>query len=162
MKKIELVAVALCFVVVASLGCGKADTGVETETMAAAEIVVENVTEEAGEGRHDVVYVCNCGPECDCGSISTEAGNCSCGSELAAAHVVKVDGHDAMMCTCGGECDCEISAEDHTKCSCGADLRSVSLEGSGLYFCNCGGSCTCNHVSAEAGNCSCGMELKSV
>jgi hypothetical protein len=127
--------------------------------VAAAEPAVETVVDEVAEVRHDVVYACNCGPECDCGSISTEPGNCSCGSELAATHVVMVDGNDAKLCTCGGECDCEISAEDETKCSCGSDLKTVSLEGSGLYFCNCGGSCTCNFVSAEAGTCACGMEL---
>jgi hypothetical protein len=128
------------------LGCSK------TEPVAETDMVIETapaVEETESAERHDVVYACNCGSECDCGSISNEAGNCSCGSEMAAAHVVKVDGHDARLCTCADGCDCEIDAEDE------------SLEGSGLYFCNCGGSCTCNFVSSEPGNCACGMELIS-
>ena len=80
---------------------------------------------------------------------------------MAAAHMVKVDGHDAKLCTCSEGCECEIDSADETKCSCGADLKTVSLEGKGLYFCNCGGSCTCNFVSAEPGTCACGMELIS-
>lgn len=154
MKKNVLLMV-VCVAMIGILGCA------ETEPVAEPVVETEAVVEEVAAERHDVVYVCNCGPECDCGSIGTEAGTCSCGSELVAAHVVKVDGHDAKLCTCAEGCDCEINAEDETKCSCGSDLRTVSLEGSGLYFCNCGGSCTCNYVSAEPGNCDCGMELVS-
>lgn len=159
MKRTYVMMLAICIVAIGVSGCSKTEPVAETETVEVAEAVVESVVEEVPAARHDVVYACNCGPECDCGSIGTEAGNCSCGSELVATHVVKVDGNDAKLCTCGNDCDCEIDAEDETKCSCGSDLRTVSLEGSGLYFCNCGGSCTCNFISAEAGNCACGMEL---
>jgi len=158
MKKIVLLLV-VSVAMIGLLSCSKAEqvaeTGVAVETEAAVE---EAVTTE----RHDVVYVCNCGPECDCGAISTEAGTCDCGTELVAAHLVKVDGYDAKLCTCDEGCDCEIDATDETKCSCGVDLRTVSLEGSGLYFCNCGGSCTCNTFSASPGKCHCGMALKKV
>ena len=157
MKKSAVLTLVLCVSIVAVLGCSKAEQVAET-VVVETEAVVE---ETAPEARHDVVYACNCGPECACGSVSTEPGTCTCGSELAAAHVVKVDGHDAKLCTCGEACDCEINAEDETKCSCGADIKTVSLEGSGLYFCNCGGSCTCNFVSAEPGKCACGMDLIS-
>ena len=159
MKKSYVMTLALCVVMIGVIGCSRTEPVTETETVAVVETVAEITTEEAPAERHDVVYACNCGPECDCGSLSTEPGNCSCGSELAATHVVKVDGNDAKLCTCGNECDFEISSEGDTKCSCGSDLRTVSLEGSGLYFCNCGGSCTCNFISAEAGSCACGMEL---
>lgn len=153
-KNILLLVVGLA--VIGFLSCSKTEQVAETEVavMAGAE-----VDESTAAERHDVLYVCNCGPECDCGSVSTGAGTCTCGTELAAAHVVKVDGHDAKLCTHGADCSCEIDAEDETKCSCGGDLKTVSLEGSGLYFCNCGGSCTCNYVSAEPGTCACGMEL---
>lgn len=158
MKKSHVLMLVVCVAMIGVLGCSKTETVAETEMAVDTAPVVEET--ESAE-RHDVVYACNCGPECDCGSISSEAGNCSCGSELAAAHVVKVDGHDAKLCTCADGCDCEIDAEDETKCACGADLKTVSLEDSGLYFCNCGGSCTCNFVSAEPGKCACGMELIS-
>jgi hypothetical protein len=157
MKKGIVILVA-CLAMIAVLGCSKTEEATQTEVVIEQEPVAE---ETMAEVRHDLVYACNCGPECDCGSISTEAGACSCGSEMAAAHLIEVDGHDAKICTCGGDCDCEINAEDDTKCACGADVKTVSLEGKGLYFCNCGGSCTCNYVSAEPGNCACGMELIS-
>jgi hypothetical protein len=156
MKKALLILI-VCGAVIGVLGCSKSAPVAETETVPEPAPAEETVAAE----RHDLVYVCSCGPECDCGAISTEAGACGCGSEMAAGHVVKVDGHDAQICTCGESCDCEIDAADASKCSCGADLKTVSLEGKGLYFCNCGGSCTCNHVSAEPGNCACGMELIS-
>jgi hypothetical protein len=156
-KKIVLLMV-VCVAMVAVLGCSKTEPVAETEMMVETEAVAADI---APAERHDIVYACNCGPECDCGSISTEPGNCSCGSELAAAHVLKVDGHDAKLCMMGPDCSCDIDAEDDTRCTCPGDVKTVSLDGSGLYFCNCGGSCTCNYVSAEPGNCACGMELIS-
>jgi hypothetical protein len=30
-------------------------------------------------------YVCNCGPKCDCDTISQKAGKCPCGTEMKAA-----------------------------------------------------------------------------
>jgi len=161
MKKSGLMMLITCCVMVAVIGCNRSETAVEAGTEAAAGVAVAEVATDDAEAavRHDVVYACNCGPDCTCGSVSTEAGPCSCGSEMAATHVVKVEGHDALLCTCSGDCTCEIDAEDETKCACGKELKRVSLEGSGLYFCNCGGSCTCNFISAEPGKCSCGMEL---
>ena len=146
----------VCVALVVALGCSKPAPVVETETI--AEPAAESTVETA-EARHDVVYVCGCGPDCNCGSISTEPGNCDCGTALVWAHVVKVEGNDALLCTCAEGCDCTIDASDDTKCSCGNEVRRASLEGSGLWFCNCGGSCTCNHVSSEPGVCGCGMDL---
>jgi hypothetical protein len=158
MKRISIVLFAL--VAVVSLGCGQAPAE-------KAEPVEEAVVEQAPapaeepvvEARHDQVYTCACGPDCDCGAISMEAGNCGCGTEMVQAHLLKVDGNTASLCSCAGDCTCELNAEDPTKCSCGSDVKQVSLEGKGLYYCNCGGSCTCNHISAEAGKCGCGMDL---
>ena len=110
--------------------------------------------------RHDVVYVCGCGPDCPCNTVKAEPGTCSCGKPLVWGHVVKVEGDVALVCACAEGCTCKIDANDPTKCGCGKDLRRVSLKGTGLYFCNCGGSCTCNHISATPGKCGCGMELK--
>lgn len=155
MKKFLL---ALIIVVVGlALGCG----GAPSETPAPAEDVVEQApaAEPVVEARHDLVYVCSCGPECDCGAVSLEPGTCDCGSELVQAHLLKVDGNVATLCTCGADCTCALDPEDPTKCGCGSPVKQVSLEGKGLYYCNCGGSCTCNFVAAEAGKCSCGMDL---
>lgn len=161
MKNWNVAMLFVCCALIATVSCSKPEPAVEAEADAAMETVAAEVVLEDAEDavRHDMLYVCNCGPECECGSVSTEAGTCTCGSELAAAHMVKVEGNEALLCTCGDDCDCEINAEDETKCGCGKDIRRVSLEGTGIYYCNCGGSCTCNFVSDEPGNCSCGMEL---
>jgi hypothetical protein len=115
---------------------------------------------EGEAARHDVVYMCGCGPDCPCNTVKVEPGNCSCGKPLAWGHVVKVEGDVALVCGCEEGCKCAIDPKDPSKCGCGKQLRRVSLKGTGLYFCNCSGSCTCNHVSATPGKCGCGMELK--
>ena len=156
MKKTILLMLCVCCALVIVNSCSRSEPVVEAVVEPAPEAVVD---EPVAEVSHDVVYACNCGPECECGSVSAEAGTCSCGTELVAAHMVKVEGNDALLCGCDSACSCEIDAEDETKCACGTDVRRVSLEGSGVYYCNCGGECTCNFVSTEAGNCACGMEL---
>jgi len=112
------------------------------------------------EIRHDVLYSCNCGSQCNCNSVSAKPGNCQCGKPMTWGHVVKMEGKEALLCTCAEGCKCQKDASDPSKCGCGKPLKRVNLEGSGVYFCNCGGSCTCNTVSHQAGNCSCGMPLK--
>jgi hypothetical protein len=109
--------------------------------------------------RHDVVYTCNCGPECECRATSLKPGTCSCGMELAWGHVVRIEGSDALVCQCKEGCTCTIDAEDPSRCGCGQPLKRVSLKGTGIYFCNCGGSCGCNHLADGPGTCSCGMDL---
>jgi len=112
--------------------------------------------------RQDVLYTCNCGPQCPCNAVSKLPGNCPCGKPMAWGHVIKVEGDEALLCTCEQGCKCQINAEDPAKCACGKPVKRVSLKGTGLQFCNCGGACTCNTVSAEPGNCRCGMPLKTV
>jgi len=155
MKKLYIVS-CVAFLALA-VGCG----GAPSETAATEEVNVEQAPapEAAAEVRHDMVYTCDCGDDCDCSSVAIEPGKCACGNELKAAHVVKVEENEGLLCTCEAGCTCEINAEDETKCACGNDLKRVSFEGTGLHYCNCGGSCKCNHVSAEAGKCSCGMDL---
>jgi hypothetical protein len=155
MKRNPMLLVMLALTV--ALGCG----GSATETPAPAEEAVEQVAAEepAVEARHDLIYICGCGPECECGAVSKDPGTCDCGSELVQTHMLMVDGNAASLCTCGGDCTCELDAEDPTKCGCDKPIKQVSLEGKGLYYCNCGGSCKCNFVASEPGTCSCGMEL---
>ena len=158
MRKRYLLTLLACVAMIVISGCSGSDPVAETETIVEPAAITTAEMAEA-PARHDVVYVCGCGSDCACGSISTEPGNCDCGSALEWAHVVKVEGNDALLCSCAEGCDCTIDATDDTKCSCGAEVRRASLEGSGLWFCNCGGSCTCNFVSSEPGACSCGMDL---
>jgi hypothetical protein len=139
-----------------ALGCG----GASTEAPAPAEeTVVEAPAEEAVVvARHDLIYVCNCGPDCDCGAVASKPGKCGCGSDLVEARMLMVDGSIASLCACGPDCKCEIGDDPNT-CGCGNEMKKVDLAGTGLYYCNCGGSCKCNHVSAEPGKCGCGMDL---
>ena len=116
----------------------------------------------AAEVRTDVLYTCNCGPDCHCNSVSTTPGNCTCGKPLAWGHLVRVEGDEALLCTCKEGCKCQIDPQDKTRCGCGNPIKHVSLKGTGLYFCNCGGACACNTVSAQPGTCRCGMPLKTV
>ena len=156
MKERIVLVLVVCVALTGLQSCSKPEPAAESEVLAETEAVAG---EAAAEVRHDLVYACNCGPDCDCGSISARPGTCSCGTELAAAHVVKIVGHDAKVCMMGPDCTCAIDPEDDGKCTCPGDVKTVNLDGKGLYFCNCGGSCTCNYVATEPGNCTCGMEL---
>ncbi len=120
------------------------------------------VTAKADEPRSDVLYSCNCGPECKCNSLSTKPGDCKCGKPMKWGHVVKIEGNEALVCTCDEGCKCGIDPKDSTKCGCGKPLKRINLAGTGIYFCNCGGSCMCNTVSDKPGKCKCGMDLKKV
>jgi len=117
---------------------------------------------KADEARQDVLYYCNCGPECNCNSVSTKPGDCKCGKPMQWGHVVKIEGDDALVCTCDTGCKCSIDPKDATKCGCGKAVKRINLKGTGMHFCNCGGSCMCNTVSDKPGKCKCGMDLKKV
>lgn len=120
-------------------------------------------TAEEKEARSDVLYYCNCGPECKCNSVSTTPGKCKCGVDMKWGHVVKVEGNEALVCTCAEGCKCQgLDPKDPTKCSCGNPIKRIDLKGTGISFCNCGGSCHCNTVSDKPGKCKCGMDLKKV
>lgn len=111
--------------------------------------------------RQDVLYTCNCGPQCKCNTVSTKPGNCACGAPLKWGHVLKVEGNEVILCQCNEGCKCGgLDPNDPGKCLCGTPVKRVSLAGTGIYFCNCGGSCYCNTVSSEPGKCRCGMDLK--
>jgi hypothetical protein len=120
------------------------------------------VSARADEERHDVLYYCNCGPECNCNTVSIHPGDCKCGKPMKWGHILKIEGTDAILCTCGKGCKCGLDPNDPTKCGCGNPVKRVSLKGTGIYFCNCGGSCMCNTVSDKPGKCKCGMDLKKV
>ena len=120
-------------------------------------------TASTEEQRSDVLYTCDCGPQCKCNSVSTKPGKCSCGQPMKWGHVLKTEGNEAILCTCKEGCKCSgFDPKDPTKCSCGNPVKRANLKGTGIYFCNCAGSCTCNTVSDKPGKCKCGMELKKV
>ena len=47
--------------------------------------------------RQDVLYTCNCGPQCQCNTVSTQPGKCACGAPLKWGHVVKIEGSEAIL-----------------------------------------------------------------
>ncbi len=117
---------------------------------------------KADEPRRDVLYSCNCGPECKCNSVGVKPGNCACGKPMKWGHVLKIEGTQALLCTCAEGCKCSLDPKDPTKCGCGNPVKRVELKGTGIYFCNCGASCSCNTVSDKPGKCACGMDMKKV
>lgn len=113
--------------------------------------------------RTDVLYTCNCGPGCQCNTVSTTPGKCACGNDLKWGHVLQVEGSEAVLCRCEKGCRCQgLDTQDPTKCACGQPVKRVDLAGTGIHFCNCGGSCKCNMVNQGPGQCRCGMKLKTM
>jgi len=110
--------------------------------------------------RTDVYYVCNCGPDCDCNSVSTEPGKCKCGKDMVQMHLLDIQDGKAKFCTCGAECDCKLDPKDPNKCGCGKPVKVVDLKGK--YVCACGPDCKCNTISDKPGKCRCGEDLKLV
>ena len=109
--------------------------------------------------RHDVLYTCPCGMQCDCNTASTKPGKCDCGRTLKWGHVLKREGTEAILCQRDERCQCYLKSKDTAKCSCGSSTRRVSLVGTGIYFCKSGASGFCNYVSDSPGKCRCGSEL---
>lgn len=91
----------------------------------------------------DEIFACNCGDECPCKTMSSNAGNCTCGKEMVKAKVVKIDGGIAML-----------KAPDWPK--------ERSFPTTGKYMCACGPDCNCNTIAQNPGKCTCGKEMKQV
>ena len=114
----------------------------------------------AAAGKGNMLYVCNCGGDCKCNTVSIKPGKCKCGGNLVPMHVLKIEKDEALLCSCGKGCDCQLNADDPTKCGCGSKVKRVSLKG--MYVCKCGEGCTCNTISDKPGKCRCGNELRKV
>ena len=85
----------------------------------------------------DTIYVCGCGAECTCGTISSAEGTCSCGKKLVKTTVTKVEDGKVFYSVDGKE-------------------QSASL--TGKYRCGCK-ECDCNTISQKEGKCGCGKKL---
>jgi len=125
-------------------------------------VFAEQKKEEAKEtvSKGTILYVCNCGDQCKCNTVSLKPGKCKCGTDLVAMHVLKIDKDEAILCTCGKDCNCKLNEADPTKCGCGKKVKRVSLKG--FYVCNCGAGCDCNTISDKPGKCRCGNDLRKV
>ena len=105
------------------------------------------------------LYLCGCGADCKCATVTVKPGKCGCGKDLVAVHPLKVEADSVLACSCGAECKCTLDDKDAAKCGCGKPIRKVALKGSGLYYCACGGTC-CVIISDMPGQCNCGKNLK--
>lgn len=91
----------------------------------------------------DEVYVCNCGENCPCNTMSRNPGNCTCGTEMVKAKVLKVEPGKA-----------EVKAESWDKARV---FKTI-----GKYTCNCGPNCKCDTISQNPGKCTCGADMIKV
>lgn len=115
---------------------------------------------QAGKAKSPVYYVCDCGPDCNCNSMSKKPGNCTCNKKMRQMHLLEIDGDTALFCTCGAGCECKINPDDKTQCGCNKPVKKVSLKGK--YVCACGPDCKCGSISDKPGKCKCGSEMKLV
>ena len=102
-------------------------------------------------------YVCNCGPDCKCGSNADKSGNCTCGKPMALKKVLALQEKSYLVCGCA-DCKCDaLDPKDPKKCSCGKPLMAFPRKGA--YSCACPG-CDCDMQANVPGKCVCGKELK--
>ena len=91
----------------------------------------------------DEIYACNCGAKCPCNTMSRNPGNCTCGSPMVKAKVLKVEPGTA-----------ELKADSWDKPRV---FKTV-----GKYTCNCGPDCKCDSISQNPGKCTCGADMVKV
>lgn len=89
----------------------------------------------------DEVFVCGCGADCPCNTISMVESKCACGKAMVKGKVAKV-GEDAAVIQIGD--------------------REQTFKTVGKYACACGEGCKCRTISQNPGNCACGKPLKEV
>jgi hypothetical protein len=94
---------------------------------------------KAGDER----YVCNCGDQCPCNTISSNAGKCTCGNDMVKTKVTKVENGKAAFKADGWD-------------------KERSFKTVGVYACNCAPSCKCDTISQNPGKCACGVEMKKI
>jgi len=99
--------------------------------------VVHAAKEKFDTKAGDTIYVCGCGEECKCGSLSKKEGECVCGKKLIKTTVSKVENGKVFYTVEGKE---------------------LSAPATGKYYCSCR-NCDCDTISQKAGKCVCGKEM---
>jgi len=89
----------------------------------------------------DEVFVCGCGTQCQCNSMSAKEGMCTCGKEMVKGTVMQIEEGSAM-----------VKIGD----------REQSFKTVGKFACACGAMCKCNSVSQNPGDCVCGTPMAEV
>ena len=116
-----------------------------------------SMADEAAKKGNPTYYVCACGADCKCDTVSAEPGDCKCKKPMVKMNLLKIEDGSAYFCTCDAGCSCKINADDSTKCGCGKPVKKVSLKGK--YVCGCGPDCKCGAISDKPGKCGCGKDL---
>jgi hypothetical protein len=102
-------------------------------------------------------YVCNCGPECQCGSNAAKPGNCACGKPMVLKKVLAEDAANYYVCGCP-DCKCDaLNPKNPKQCSCAKELKAFPKKGA--YTCACPG-CDCDMQANNPGKCTCGNDMK--
>jgi len=102
-------------------------------------------------------YVCNCGPDCKCGSNAAKPGNCACGKPMIMKKVLAEDAANYYVCGCP-DCQCDAkNPKDPAQCSCGKALKPFPKKGA--YACACSG-CDCDMQANVPAKCTCGVDMK--
>jgi hypothetical protein len=81
----------------------------------------------------DEIYACVCGGGCKCDTLSHNAGNCTCGVEMAKGKVTRVEGEYVLVKT---------------------SKQETPYKTTGKYACP-----SCGAISQEPGLCSCGQKM---
>jgi len=103
-------------------------------------------------------YVCNCGPDCMCGSNAAKPGNCACGKPMVLKKVLVEDPVNYLVCGCK-DCTCDkLNPKNPSQCSCGKPLKTFPKKGA--YSCACP-NCPCDMQSRNPGKCTCGQPMKA-
>jgi hypothetical protein len=82
------------------------------------------------------IYACNCGPACQCDTLSTAPGKCTCGKEMVKAKVVKVEEGKVVLMSEGWD-------------------KERTFKAAGKYVSNCPtpSGCQGTSISQKAGTC---------
>lgn len=101
-------------------------------------------------------YVCNCGPDCTCGSNATLPGNCTCGKPMVQKKVLAQNDAYHLMCGCSDAAHDTLYPTDNARCAGNKPLKPYPKKGA--YSCGCTG-CPCDMQANNPGKCTCGKDM---
>lgn len=137
---------------------GCSTTAATGESAAATPASVGAAAGPAKEAPYGHRYVCNCGPDCSCGSNANLPGKCTCGKPMVLKKILLQDPAAYLTCGCL-DCACDkVSPTNPAQCSCDKTLKRFPKKGA--YTCACP-DCPCNMQSRNPGLCTCGKEMKA-
>lgn len=101
-------------------------------------------------------YICNCGPDCTCGSNAALPGNCTCGKPMVLKKVLAQNDAKYLMCGCSDAVHDTLYPTDNARCAGNKPIKPYPKKGA--YGCGCTG-CPCDMQANNPGKCTCGNEM---